>query len=226
MKKESVSSLKKNCENCSVEFAYLKKTRRFCTQKCRDAFAYKLKPKTERLRGFKDNCALKGCTGTIWRFPREIKTERKKYCDQVCASRQLQTNTARECSECNSVYYCSKSQVKYRNRITCSIVCRGKRQERIAEERRISNPPTIGVLNRRIRYSKRMDNWRKAIFERDNYTCQFCKVRGGYLEADHIKPFAYFEELRFELINGRTLCKQCHKQTDTYGRRAHAYKKA
>jgi 5-methylcytosine-specific restriction endonuclease McrA len=33
------------------------------------------------------------------------------------------------------------------------------------------------------------------------------------LEADHIKPWAYFPSLRFELSNGRTLCRPCHDKT-------------
>lgn len=71
--------------------------------------------------------------------------------------------------------------------------------------------------NQRIRHSDEYKKWRKAVFERDNYTCQFCKVRGAYLHADHIKPFSTHPELRFELSNGRTLCKDCHIRTDTYG---------
>lgn len=67
-------------------------------------------------------------------------------------------------------------------------------------------------LRGRIEYK----NWRKLVFERDNYTCQICGVRGGILHADHIKPFAYFPELRLKINNGRTLCKNCHKQTGTY----------
>lgn len=59
--------------------------------------------------------------------------------------------------------------------------------------------------------------WREAVFKRDNYTCQFCGERGGRLNADHIKPFALFPELRLELSNGRTLCVPCHKNTDTFG---------
>lgn len=59
--------------------------------------------------------------------------------------------------------------------------------------------------------------WRKAIFERDDYTCQTCGVRGGQLQADHIKPYALFPHLRWELSNGRTLCVPCHKATPTYG---------
>lgn len=65
--------------------------------------------------------------------------------------------------------------------------------------------------------SKEYQQWRKAVFERDNYTCQCCGERGGTLNADHIKPFSTFPELRFELSNGRTLCVQCHRKTPTYG---------
>lgn len=72
---------------------------------------------------------------------------------------------------------------------------------------------------RRIYFTFEYKEWRKKIFERDNFTCVNCKKTGCYLEADHIKPFAYFIELRFELSNGRTLCKECHRKTETYGGR-------
>lgn len=59
--------------------------------------------------------------------------------------------------------------------------------------------------------------WRASVLKRDNYTCQMCFIIGGKLEVDHIKPFAYYPNLRFSLENGRTLCKECHKKTDTWG---------
>lgn len=69
----------------------------------------------------------------------------------------------------------------------------------------------------KIRNSERYKLWRKAVFERDNYACILCgDNKGGNLQADHIKPFAYFPKLRFDINNGRTLCISCHKKTDTY----------
>lgn len=66
-------------------------------------------------------------------------------------------------------------------------------------------------------------NWRKQVFERDNYTCQFCGIRGGKLNADHIIPYAADKTKALDLNNGRTLCIPCHKKTDTWGHKVHKY---
>lgn len=71
-----------------------------------------------------------------------------------------------------------------------------------------------------IKQSHEYKVWRKSVFEKNCYTCQVCKQRGGELQADHIKPQSIFPELRFDLNNGRTLCRPCHLKTDTWGIRA------
>lgn len=73
-------------------------------------------------------------------------------------------------------------------------------------------------LTKTIRKSFEYKEWRKAVFERDGYKCVACGAK-GYLQADHIKPFALFPKLRFEISNGRTLCIPCHKKTDTFAQR-------
>lgn len=81
-----------------------------------------------------------------------------------------------------------------------------------------------------IRNSEPAIRWRKAVFERDKYTCQSCGKKGGPLQADHIRPFAAilkahrvgslddaFEcEDLWDLGNGRTLCVHCHRETDSF----------
>lgn len=81
----------------------------------------------------------------------------------------------------------------------------------------------ITPINQKIRNSKDYILWRTAVFMRDDYTCQICDERGGNLQADHIKPFSLYPELRLAIDNGRTLCKSCHLQTDTWGGRVYKF---
>lgn len=71
--------------------------------------------------------------------------------------------------------------------------------------------------NQRIRTSLEMKLWKRAVLERDNFTCVECGIRGVQFDVDHIKPFAIYPELRFAIDNGRTLCKPCHLNTPTWG---------
>ena len=90
----------------------------------------------------------------------------------------------------------------------------------------------VSELSRHIKISIKYKNWRELVFQRDNWTCQSCKKRGGMiLHPHHIKSFTSILEKNnintlegafkcdelWEVDNGITLCESCHKNTETYG---------
>lgn len=98
---------------------------------------------------------------------------------------------------------------------------KGKKRPKLAGKNSHLWKGGITPMNQTIRSSVEYKKWREAVFERDKHACVWCgDSSGGNLQADHIKPFAYFPELRFDINNGRTLCERCHKFTATYLERA------
>lgn len=69
----------------------------------------------------------------------------------------------------------------------------------------------LSHINHRARHWTDQEQWTKDIFEKDNFTCQFCRKRGnGELNAHHIFFFAQYPEFRMNQNNGITLCRSCH----------------
>lgn len=56
--------------------------------------------------------------------------------------------------------------------------------------------------------------WKKAVKERDMFICQRCKMAGNsiQMQAHHKMPVWFMPELQYDLDNGITLCRRCHKQ--------------
>lgn len=55
--------------------------------------------------------------------------------------------------------------------------------------------------------------WQRQVLARDAWTCQCCgyrNPRGWRLNAHHVRPWAEYPALRFDIANGLTLCRSCH----------------
>ncbi len=125
------------------------------------------------------------------------------------------------------------SLAKKGNKYTLGIAPwnKGKKYPQISGEKHFNWKGGITTSNRMIRRSLEYKLWKEAVFKRDDYTCSWCGARNNKglgksikIEADHIKPFSHYPELRFSIDNGRTLCVDCHSKTDTYKGRSN-YKK-
>jgi len=81
----------------------------------------------------------------------------------------------------------------------------------------------INPLHDSIRKCAKYLEWSQWIKEWDNYTCQHCGKYGGDLESHHIIPFSKLVENitsleeadmnneLYDISNGITYCKECHK---------------
>lgn len=135
------------------------------------------------------------------------------------------SNSQKRCILCRELtcQYCGK-KFENRNRnykqkycsVICGILAHPEKTENLIKHR--GNKPRTYYLRHRDKHGSILDReWRIKVFERDNYICQKCGQKGRKLEAHHIKGFKDYPELRFDIDNGLTLCKKCHKQTENYG---------
>lgn len=144
-------------------------------------------------------------------------TCRKRECKSVIYSRASSSRSPRverKCAVCGVIEMVPPSHSKLYK--TCgSESCKQEhRRIRFAKEK---NPRWLGgVKKERTAAMGRLEyiNWRKAVFDRDNYACQHCgaKASGLNLNAHHIKPWKLFPELRYAIGNGLTLCVSCHRK--------------
>lgn len=51
---------------------------------------------------------------------------------------------------------------------------------------------------------------RNFAFNRDKYTCHYCKVKGGHLHAHHILPYWVCNSAYLDIENLITVCSKCH----------------
>lgn len=167
-------------------------------------------------------CIVKNCNTCKVEFS-SFQCAKRKFCSLSCSLKGNKNRLGKK--------HTLETLVNFKSRIPWN---KGKKGvQKWSEESKLKVSKTLKLVAKRgpdnhawkggitssnvtIRTSHEYRQWRRKIFQRDDYTCQECGQRGGELNADHIKPFAYYPELRFDLSNGRTLCRECHKGTDTF----------
>ena len=160
---------------------------------------------------------VKSCEECGIEFESHISAKRK-YCSRECATAGLRKQVSVECANCGDTVIKTPSLIARVGRVYCGLPCA---RAHIRGENAAVWKGGVSNKLRRLRSSASFKEWRTAVFERDDYTCQDCGRRGAELHPHHIKAFADYPKLRFDVSNGITLCLLCHGKIHgiTYARR-------
>ncbi len=232
----------KNCKLCNKEFyvsSYYKDRKLFCSFEC---FGKSLKGKklSEKIR---KNISIAHIGQIPWNKGKvgvQVSQKKGKKFPQFSGenSPHWKSKIKKVCQQCNKSFEVKPSlqRIKF-----CSNKCAGlsKRGENHPQWKNGGIQPLYETVRRLVEYKE----WRKRIFQRDNYTCQECFNRGGKLHSHHNKKsFAIiFQEFLYQynqfspiedketlvrlaityepfwdINNGQTLCEECHKETKNY----------
>jgi len=199
----------KICKTCKLEFRPKKKQQIFCSRKC-------IRNKTQFKKGIYVGFGFKKGHN------REHTEEEKIKISNALKGRQLSQTHKEKLRILRLGKKLSKETIEKLRIIRTGWRLSEETKNKLSELHRGSKNHSWrgGITPSRIKiwHSLEYKLWRKSVFERDNYTCVFCGKKGGGLMADHIKSFREYPGLRFSIDNGRTLCKDCHFQTETYGK--------
>lgn len=139
------------------------------------------------------------------------KCGRKRY---ICADGAWSNRLCRQCGSTKvrtlPIKYCQDCKKKITPYAKRCYRCRGQSRRGDQHYAWKGGISTATALERSRRPAQ---IWRKAVFHRDGYLCQLCHDRGtrsNPIHAHHKKGWAKCPELRYEVSNGITLCRDCH----------------
>ena len=210
------------CDSCGKEFnkipARIKRSKHnFCSVKCANEFKKTQTGfKSPRYKGILDKRKCLIC-GEIYK-----PTQRtQKYCSFKCAGKSRANKVTFICKQCNKEFQVPASHAYWSEKRGnknhfCSTDCLNKHRATHHSANWINDRRLIKNVKFEARFNKKMKEWRKKVYERDNYTCQMCGNRSAknnpvQLNVHHILMFSKYKELRDDVDNGITLCEPCHK---------------
>jgi len=179
----------------------------------------------------KRNCIY--CGKEFFVIPANTKDYKGKYCSRKCMGKYFSNNKRGEkcsswkgglvkkrCVKCGKEFDTRPDDL---NRKFCSRECAGN-TKKSKKSKKIS-------ISSSIRSSGKYKQWQQSVLIRDNFICQECGQVGGDLEVHHKKSFdVLLKEVRkylplfnlyngamvytplWEIDNGITYCKKCHKK--------------
>lgn len=179
---------------------------KYCSRPC-----YQKRPR----KGKYFNCIV--CGKRKWVRSSQIKAYGEpKYCSRECFYSNIKKENhphwkgglaTRKCKNCGEKFeiQLSPSVIEKGWGIYCSTDCHNE------DQRGEKSPSWKGGLDPRS--SLEYKQWRKAVYARDNWTCQDCGISGvGNLNAHHVFSYAQFPEHQLEVWNGVTVCIPCHQK--------------
>ena len=186
------------CKNCGKSFSTDDKNAKFCSSRCCGDYQKK------RIIVKCDYCGK-----NVERIPSSIGEH--NFCDATCMGKFTSNKTIVKCDYCGKEFEQIKSKTTRSNNHFCSQECYHKWH--IGENNSNWNYDLTDEDRIKERNMLEDKQWRKQVFERDNYTCQCCgDNKGGNLNAHHKDGYHWCEERRHDVTNGVTLCEDCHKE--------------
>jgi len=193
LKKNSTLKISINCPICKETFKrhffILQKTGNFMCQKC------KIKSYSEK------------------------KLEVNKQYNMLKVLKKTRTGFSLMKCECGKETEVNNTNVKSGKTKSCGCIISKKLKEFHAknpdfqsEEKHPMWKGGTTSKNRRIRATAKYKEWRSEVFKRDNFTCKKCGVVSKNIEAHHINELSNNLDKVYDLNNGVTFCRKCHKK--------------
>jgi len=211
--------MEKICKQCRKTFNADRAERKFCCKECYSKFQSEM-GELERLQNNRGRKRKKRTTSTCEVCGKVFEhhiARQTKYCSRECWTKR-NPPVLKECLLCDREFWSYKSDKKQ----YCSKKCYNIAQ-RDLQKGENSHFWDGGKTNKNqiLRSRAEYTEWRLKVFIRDEYTCQDCGKKSGngykvYLQAHHLKSFSEYPDLRYEVDNGITLCKDCHRGRHTH----------